>query len=419
MLRRGTINHRGDRMNEMKIRKILLDLLCFSDMSVISALQGCSGEDWEKLVREMETHGITPVFHKSVQAAGITVPEEARKKMHVAYLRAAEQNIRRYHCIGEVFAVCDDAGIPVIPLKGMYLAQYVYQDIALREMSDVDILVRQKDLDAFEDILVAAGFMPMQQNKVPFLERGHHLRYIIDESGLMIEVHWDLMDPGDDVRVDIEALWGRAKPLGYPRGFVRALSPEDLLLHLCVHLANHTFCLGLRGVYDLAMTIHAFMNIIDWNKLYDIAVTWNAVRALYVNLQLVADLLDVQVSKEYLERVKPRDFEEQYMEISRELVFASYEPNNPVFSIMSEENGGQKAGFMLKALFPSPHTIALKYPSVKTPFQIVLSYPLYYKDRMKKYWDVVWQLFLGSRQTVAEKEQHRKIKEVKKWLLSG
>lgn len=406
-------------MNEMKIRTILLDLLRSSDVSFTSALRECSGEDWEQLVRETNTHGITPLFYKSVQTSGISVPEEARKKMHAAYLRAAEQNIRRYHCLGKVFAVCDGAGIPVIPLKGMYLAQHVYQDIALREMSDVDVLVRKKDLDAFESILAASGFMPMQQNKIPFLERGRHLRYVIDESGLLVEVHWDLMDPGDDVQIDIEALWERSKPLGYPGGCIRALSPEDLLLHLCVHLANHTFCLGLRGLYDLAMTVHVFMNVMDWNKLYDIAVTWNAVRALYVNLQLIAGLLDVQVSKEYLERVKPRDFEEQYMEISRELVFASYEPNNPVFSIMSEEDGGQKAGFMLKALFPSPRTIALKYPSVKNRFQVLLSYPLYYKDRMKKYWDVAWLLFLGSRQTVAEKEQHRKIKEVKKWLLSG
>ena len=408
-------------MNEIekKVREILFGLVRSPDASFLAALRECKGGVWEKLLQETEQHGLTPLLYRRVQAAGVAVPEDVGKKMHAAYLRTAEQNIRRYEILSRIYKACDEAGIEVIPLKGIYLASEVYRDIALREMSDIDILVRKKNLDAVEDILDELGFISLQQNKDPVFEKGHHLRYIIEESGLLIEVHWDLMDPDDSVQVDIDALWDRSGSQDDAGKNVRALSPEDLLLHLSVHLANHTFFLGLRGLYDLAMTIDVFMKVIDWDRLYDLAVAWNAVRALYVNLQLASDLLDVEVMGEYLERIKPGEVDEQYLEVSRELVFASYEPNNPVFSLMSEEDSRQKTEFMLEVLFPSKRTITLKYPSATNRFEIAMSYPLYYMDRIRKYWDVLWGLCLGSRQTVEEKEKHKKILEVKKWLLSG
>ena len=91
--------------------------------------------------------------------------------------------------LAEALGAFRDAGIPTIVLKGAYVAEAVYKNIALRPMSDVDILVKKKDLPAVEKILLKLGYDPPEhprmQNKtrysrVPFHKLG----------GIGIEVHW-------------------------------------------------------------------------------------------------------------------------------------------------------------------------------------------------------------------------------------
>ncbi len=398
---------------------ILLAVLRADEPRVRQGAGALSPEGWEALCVDAERHGIAPFVHAFLRASAIDAPEAARKKLRAAYLRTAEQNVLYRHYARQVYSACERAGIEIIPLKGIFLADRVYDSIALREMSDIDLLVRQEELEKLDHVLVETGFVPMQEIREVLFEEGHHLRYLHAGCRLLLEAHWDLMDPDQDVKVDREALWKRSRPTGPSGRTLRELCPEELLLHLAVHLANHTFCLGLRGLNDLAATIRFYGDVMDWDLLVDIARAWNATRPLYVNLRLLGDLLCVRVPDNLFEKLLPGGLDEGYYDACRELVFASYEPNNPVFALWAERNRGVKTGFMLGSLFPSPRTIVLKYPGVSNSLQILLHYPLYYRDRLKKYSRAFWGLLRGDSEVLAGKDRHQRVMKVKKWLLSG
>jgi hypothetical protein len=58
-------------------------------------------------------------------------------------LYSALRNMRRCHELSKVLRILQNDGIPVIVLKGAALAEVVYGNIALRSMSDVDLLVKK------------------------------------------------------------------------------------------------------------------------------------------------------------------------------------------------------------------------------------------------------------------------------------
>ena len=388
-----------------------------SEKETKECIESISGADWRELHEDAEKHGVASLVYDCLKRLGIAMPSEIEKKLRVAYLRTAETNSLYYHYIDIVFSACEELSIEVIPLKGIYLAKNIYGNIALREMIDIDILVRPEDLEQLDAVVVDRGFTPMQELRGPLLEEGHNLRYIHAECGLNLEVHWNLMDPADNVSVDIEDLWDRSVEVGSSKGALRNLSIEDLFLHLAVHNANHTFSFGLRGLYDLKVSIGKFYDLLDWSLLVSIARKWGATRALYVNLMLLDALFFQRAPDGVLERLIPGGIKERYLDASKELVFAFYEPNNPAFANWSEPDHAS-IGNIMEFVFPSLRTVHLKYPLARNRLQVLLYYPIYYKDRLIKYWDSIWGLVFRAESKTKEKKRYGDVLTVKKWLLS-
>lgn len=168
--------------------------------------------------------------------------EQQRRRAHIW-----ARNILIYRDLEHALQVLESAGVAVMLLKGVALAQTIYPTIADRPMADVDLLVHPCDRDRAGSALVAAGYRVVpepEQRFSPFdteftgemvFRRGH---------GVWIEVHWELT-PAEWMRhliaLDMEALWRDAIPLQVNGQRALQLSPPDTLLHLCLHLAVHGF----------------------------------------------------------------------------------------------------------------------------------------------------------------------------------
>jgi hypothetical protein len=63
-----------------------------------------------------------------------------------------------YRQLKEILIEFNKNNIPVILLKGAHLAQFVYGNIALRLMSDIDLLVKKEDLGCACAIIIKYGY---------------------------------------------------------------------------------------------------------------------------------------------------------------------------------------------------------------------------------------------------------------------
>jgi hypothetical protein len=191
----------------------------------------------------------------------------------------------------QIYRLLHTHQIDVCLLKGVFLAQMVYAHMGLRPMGDIDLLIRLDDLARVRSLLAEAGFI------LGTADTDYHDRYYRQDSSLSVEIHWSLEEPGSPFSIDNGALWQRAHPaqvLGLP---VYLLSPEDTLLHQCIHASYHHLFqrFSLRGLCDIQQLIAHYGDRLDWAHFCARADAWQAQRSAYLTLLLAQALLHVPV----------------------------------------------------------------------------------------------------------------------------
>jgi len=217
-------------------------------------------------------------------------------------------------------------------LKGAYLAEAVYGDLALRPMCDTDLMVPRADLARAGGALLDMGGAHLKQHnqaapapgaKREDIEPGrgmkrHGLPVFIRDLG--VALHWTIVSPTEPFRIDAAGLWDRARPATTADVEVLSLSPEDLLLHLCLHFCHEDGCKGLRCLCDIAETIRHFGGRMDWPQVVDRARERGAPRYAGLSLHLARTLLGATVPKDALCRLVPGGIDARLVKKATECV---------------------------------------------------------------------------------------------------
>jgi len=249
-----------------------------------------SAGEWQELIAEASRHDLVPLlyFRLSRGGAAPAFPATLWEKMLARYRLNAAANLHRFHSLHPVLAGLKAAGVPVIVLKGAYLAAVVYDHAALRSMSDVDLLVHREDLPRADAVLAAAGFRRREFELAPGREE-NEFHYLDPTGHALLELHWDLYKPDYPFRFDLAAMWRSSVTETVAGESVRVFAPEDQLLHLTSHAAVHRFEFGLRPLCDLAAVLAH--GPLDWSLLVERARRAGGARAVGLPLFLARDLL--------------------------------------------------------------------------------------------------------------------------------
>lgn len=185
--------------------------------------------DWGLFIDQAVDSGVTSLaylFFKDIP----NVPEAAVSRLREAYFYAAADNIRYLEYAGRLFQACKDADIDIIALRGIAFVETLYPDIALRPVSDIDVLIRATGRSRFESILEGLGYWQVEAHAHQWTN-----------TAIIIDVHTDLV--GADritardraVRIDMEAVWESAVPIVIAGVQTRTLCWVDTLLTCSFH----------------------------------------------------------------------------------------------------------------------------------------------------------------------------------------
>ncbi len=113
---------------------------------------------------------------------------------------------RRARVVAEVVAAFSAADIPVLLLKGISYAAWLYGDPALRPMADVDLMVQPARHRVAREVLARIGF----DERVDRVSgsRFHHA-VTLQRRGDMIDLHRNIAQPGR-TSIDLRAVWHRS-----------------------------------------------------------------------------------------------------------------------------------------------------------------------------------------------------------------
>lgn len=399
--------------------QLLLDCLSSApDAASAARLASCSASDWQAIVQASLRHGVTPLLYRRLQARapGTALPASALATLRGVYLQSAAANVRLYHELGKLLGALRQAGIPVIALKGAHLAELVYANIALRPMSDVDLLVREGDLQLAARTLAAAGYASDSASVV----RQAHLPPFCKPGEASVEVHWTITLPTDPFRIDVDGLWDRARPARIAGVDLLVLSPEDLLLHVCLHAAFlHHFEGGLRPFCDISALLSRFGPELDWGAVGLRARQWGARNCVYLTLRLARGLVRASVPDVVLSALEPTDLSAGFVTWARERILLEEDHTTPAGTALERLSGARRLSQLttvLKIAFPPPQDLAKLKPAFSFPKPVCLYYLLRAKYLLSRHGPSVWRLRRPNRALLAQAERENAVSD---WLASA
>ena len=245
--------------------------------------------DWPRLVMLAEEQGLLPLLTTRLPELGEgVVPSEIRRELRDA---ARAQTLFTLSLTAELFRVLDRfaaLGIEVLLTKGPVLSARCYGDPGLRQYTDLDLVLRNADIERATEAMKALSYEPkiplqaIRMGKVPgeymFLQRG---------TKLLVELHTERTFRYHPKPLSIEKLFERQVRVRFDGHDVPALSVEDELILICIHGAKH-FWERLMWIADVAALVTR--QSVDWNRAILAVREVQAERMLRVGLLLAANI---------------------------------------------------------------------------------------------------------------------------------
>ena len=268
-----------------------------------------SGTEWEALIDLAAKNDVSQMLYTALRTKQITPPPLIDDRIRNIHLASVIQNSKRYHDLAQILQAFESAAVTVVPVKGAWLGEEVYSNIALRGMGDIDLWVDRSEIEAARTTMQSLGYASEgnRDDRPRALQEEVLGEIQFFKSGSpMIELHWTNF-PGEWLRhvsqIDEKLIWQRTLP--YKGNYIRQLSAEDAIIHISIHLAvNHQMSMsGLRTLIDID-TLRRKLTV-DWTILALRAREWHVVTPLWLVLSLLGCIFGDSENKLPLKELQP------------------------------------------------------------------------------------------------------------------
>lgn len=338
---------------------------------------------WIKIIYFAQKMNLVPLLYSTLKSKEKNIPPpEILIQLKSFYHGNAARNLFLTHALLMILTEFEKNNIRAIPLKGIYLANCVYDNPSARQMNDLDIMVRWEDVPDAWSIVERLGYRAtgMCNLDTTYRRIKHHAPDFLHPSGTRVEIHWNILSPNGGERGEQleDMIWHHAmqgKILGKPAYFLR---PELLILHSTIHLTFlHMFNSGIRDIYDIESIHRKFQDVIDWEFLIAFSRRFKFERALH----LVLALTDIITGSDISSELKRNDL---YFEIPEKILIVVANEiirggSNDSLSIkLLTSNPGPLATprALVNWLFPGRDEMRDKYHVSPGPLGVYLCYPI-------------------------------------------
>jgi len=261
--------------------------------------------DWIALVRLALRHDVMPLLYRGLQQvcpeqvpSGILGPMQARyQSQSVEARRLADELVR-------ILGLLRNKGFLAVPYKGPVLAQRLYGDLSLREFSDLDIMVLERELPWAQELIRSAGYelshLKDTGKLAQYVRRNRELQ-LRRPDGVLLELHWRFALQLAYVKDDPDRFLMRFETVSLAGAEVYSLPLEVYFLVLSMHATKHKWR-QLKLICDIAEILKK--SDLDWHHVTAEAADLGLRRMIAVGVLLAEDLLDVAAPPELARGVK-------------------------------------------------------------------------------------------------------------------
>lgn len=360
--------------------------------------------NWDAVVTASRKHFVAPLLYLSLRNKE-GVPSSVISRLEAMYHSNLKSNIRRLNKLAEFLNALQNDHIPSVVLKGCFISESIYENVGARIFGDADIMVKPEDVDRAHRCLTKVGaFSP--------------------ESGPPVDLHWYLEDA---LNLDMDRIWSRIQPAVIGGISTHGLSPEDLLIHLCLHMGfhhNYEFG-GLRSLCDIREIISRHGDRLDWGYIASTATNGEFAKAIYLPLHLAKTLVSAQVPEDALSSLCPDPILTEPVQWALSQMFhtkpfdesPALSPN--FWSLWASGSLWKKVVSFLKLLYPDRKYIAQKYPTSPRSMKTYFYYMVRMKRHIFKYLSVCTRIIMNESEMKRILERERRNIHMRAWMTDG
>lgn len=269
--------------------------------------------DWNKAYAVARAHSIRPFTSYAISTHQIEVPADFAERLQQDYRIAMMNNMQLSVITARLVNLFKEKGITIIPYKGAVLAHSYYANMALRESSDIDLLVDRKDVAAIEDYFLANGYTPIQTVPRPYLKiEQYFFKEIVYEksqgaggSRHTVELHWTLTNRFAGRYPEYPFFRAHLEPYRLNNFSLHKLAPAyDFAAIVSNHFVKDMFG-RFKHITDIACFLQRHPGLPDDHIIFSIAKKYGFEKKLQTGLSLVYALVGVPSNPNYTNRPLP------------------------------------------------------------------------------------------------------------------
>lgn len=243
--------------------------------------------NWASLYEMGAMHGVSPLLYHTLTKNSLTgiLPQGIFARFKSDFYQTVIRNTN-------LLQIADQAAKKVkhkiVLLKGADLTQFLYPNIGIRSMCDIDVLVEREHAESIRSILYGEHKVSppttvykskAHEKLVNILEQeAKHLAPVYYPNG-RIEIHWNLF--GGYQHYDLTQQAWKSIIHVDNESFLYRLSTEFMFLHLCAHVYSHANTFSCLRMYcDINELIRNKYIDIDWDMLISITEGTNLIEKI-------------------------------------------------------------------------------------------------------------------------------------------
>jgi hypothetical protein len=250
------------------------------------------GVDWERLIQLAQHHGLVPLVFRRLSAEMDTTRSSGLEALRQQDIANAHRTLWLTLELLNIHRHLQARGLEVLPYKGPVLAERLYGNVALRQFSDLDLLIRCDDLPTIKEALADLGYEPglrlAQAAERDYLKSGYEYTFDGARGRNLLEIKWQILPRFYAIGFDVDDFFDRAVVVTIEGQKLRTLCDQDLMLVLCVHAAKHAWK-QISWLCDIVQLARS--RALDWLALQARAESLGITRIMAVTFLLAHKLL--------------------------------------------------------------------------------------------------------------------------------
>jgi len=251
--------------------------------------------NYERLIKKCFAHGLEGIAYYEFNRLGILnlIDRRIAEKLKWGSRNTLMVNMLLLSEFKNIVELLRKNNIEPVPVKGIVFVKKLYENLSLRSMADIDLILREKDYKYAIEILKSAGYRESDFLQARKWER-ENFRIALTKPDLIpltVELHKKFSHPGRFGLSADDALDNLGSAEIDEMQF-RTLNPDYTFLFLINHMGMHYFNLKLIWVVDAVKFLLEFTP--DWSKILDYVEQYRLRTSLYMLIKLISPYLNIE-----------------------------------------------------------------------------------------------------------------------------